>query len=145
MNDADLAEVANDGGASITRPQDPAARMSGRVVKAPEGVLPPAVAEQARKARRRFMGQALAMGAGVATTGAASAAAAAAAGDGDPAILQLPAHSKGLGQPVALTGYGSPSVWEKNIQRRQSPGLTQVPQASVSFCPLQSLFGIITP
>ena len=33
----------------------------------------------------------------------------------------------------------------KEIQRRQSPGLTQVAQASVSFCPLQSLFGIITP
>jgi sulfane dehydrogenase subunit SoxC len=46
---------------------------------------------------------------------------------------------------VVARGYGSPSQWEQNIQRRQSPGLTRVPQASVSFCPLQSLFGIITP
>jgi sulfane dehydrogenase subunit SoxC len=31
------------------------------------------------------------------------------------------------------------------VQRRQSPGLTQTSQASVSFAPLQSLFGIVTP
>jgi sulfane dehydrogenase subunit SoxC len=31
------------------------------------------------------------------------------------------------------------------VQRRQSPGLTQTKQASVSFAPLQSLFGIVTP
>jgi len=118
--------------------------MSGRIVKAPEGHLPADVVESARKARRRFMGRALAFGAGAIGAGA-SAADAMAAGAGDPAILELPEHSKGLGQPVAATGYGMPSKWERNIQRRQSPGLTQVPQASVSFCPLQSLFGIITP
>jgi sulfane dehydrogenase subunit SoxC len=38
-----------------------------------------------------------------------------------------------------------PSVHEQNLQRRESPGLTRVPQASVSFTPLQGLFGIITP
>ena len=122
-------------------------QMSGRIIKAPEGDLSPELLEDARKARRSFMGRALAMGAGA--TGAASAVAATGLrdgiGDGDPAILKLPAHSTGLGQPVASTGYGMPSKWEKNIQRRPSPGLTQVPQASVSFCPLQSLFGIITP
>ena len=32
-----------------------------------------------------------------------------------------------------------------NVQRRQSPGLTPQPQSSVSFTPLQNLFGIITP
>ena len=122
----------------------PTARMSGRIVPAPEAPLPPPLADAARKARRRFMAQALAMGAGGTAAGAA-AAAAPIVGDGDPAILKLPAHSTGLGQPVAARGYGLPSQWEKNIQRRQSPGLTQVPQASVSFCPLQSLFGIITP
>ncbi|MEO8835417.1 MAG: sulfite dehydrogenase [Caldimonas sp.] len=113
--------------------------MSGRIRKAPENHLPPDAIERARKARRRFMGTALALGAG--TAGAAPAA----LGAGDPNILELPAHSKGLGLPVASSGYGSPSKWEHNIQRRPSPGLTQVPQASVSFCPLQSLFGIITP
>ncbi|MEO8923936.1 MAG: sulfite dehydrogenase, partial [Caldimonas sp.] len=114
-------------------------RMSGRLRKAPEDTLEAGDVERARRARRRFMGAALAMGAGTAASAAPTS------GDGDPNILELPAHSKGLGLPVALTGYGSPSKWEKNIQRRPSPGLTQVAQASVSFCPLQSLFGIITP
>jgi sulfane dehydrogenase subunit SoxC len=66
-------------------------------------------------------------------------------GDGDPAILELPAHSRGLGQPVATQGYGAPSAWEKNLARRESPGLTRVGAASVSFTPLQGLFGMITP
>ncbi|MEO5732951.1 MAG: sulfite dehydrogenase, partial [Rubrivivax sp.] len=64
---------------------------------------------------------------------------------GDPAILQLPEHSKGLGKPVVTDGYGHPSKFEVNVQRRQSPGLTQSAQSSVSFAPLQSLFGIVTP
>jgi sulfane dehydrogenase subunit SoxC len=65
--------------------------------------------------------------------------------DGDEAILKLPEHSKKLGLAVASNPYGLPSQWEKNLQRRESPGLTRVPQASVSFTPLQGLFGIITP
>ncbi len=116
-------------------------QMAGRIVKAPEGHLSAEQFEAARKARRSFMGKALAFGAGT----AAAASAAVRAADGDPAILTLPAHSTGLGQGVATEGYGKPSVWEKAIQRRESPGLTRVPQASVSFCPLQSLVGIITP
>ncbi|HEX4856884.1 MAG TPA: sulfite dehydrogenase, partial [Limnobacter sp.] len=64
---------------------------------------------------------------------------------GDPAIINLPDHTKGLGQPVASMPYGMPSQYEKNLQRRESPGLTRVSAASVSFCPLQGLFGIITP
>ena len=123
-------------------------QMSGRILKAPEGHLPADLLEQARKARRSFMGRALAMGAGAGGAAGAGVASSATAliGDGDPAILTLPEHSKGLGQPVAMEGgYGKPSNWEKNIRRRESPGLTRVPQSSVSFCPLQSLFGIITP
>ncbi|MFZ1501178.1 MAG: sulfite dehydrogenase [Giesbergeria sp.] len=93
--------------------------------------------------RRDFMRGAFA----TALAGAAAPAALAKGNaDGDPAILQLPAHSRGLGQPVASNdGYGRPSRYEANVQRRQSPGLTQTPQASVSFAPLQSLFGIVTP
>jgi len=64
---------------------------------------------------------------------------------GDPAILNLPEHSRSLGQPVAARGYGLPSQHEKNLQRRESPGLTRVGGSSVSFAPLQGLFGIITP
>jgi sulfane dehydrogenase subunit SoxC len=68
-----------------------------------------------------------------------------ASGQGDPNILELPAHSKALGQSVAARGYGVPSAYEKNLQRRESPGLTRVSQSGVSFTPLQGLFGIITP
>jgi sulfane dehydrogenase subunit SoxC len=53
----------------------------------------------------------------------------------------LPAQSLGR----ASEGYGKPSKYEANVQRRQSPGLTPTRQASVSFAPLQSLFGIVTP
>ncbi len=66
-------------------------------------------------------------------------------GLGDANILELPAHSKALGQSVAARGYGIPSAFEKDLQRRESPGLTRVSQAGVSFTPLQGLFGIITP
>ena len=64
---------------------------------------------------------------------------------GDDAILVPQPHAVALGQPVAATGYGLPSRYERNLQRRESPGLTRVTQSSVSFCPLQGLFGIITP
>ena len=113
----------------------------GRVVPAPENTLSADGLETARKARRSFMGKALVMGAGV----AAASKAAFAAPAGEDAILKLPAHTTGLGQGVATDGYGKPSKWESNLTRRESPGLTRVTQASVSFCPLQGLFGIITP
>jgi sulfane dehydrogenase subunit SoxC len=114
----------------------------GRVRPAPENHLGAGQLEQARKARRSFMGKALAMGAGAI---AATQAPRARAAEGDPAILEMPEHTRGLGRPVADPAYGQPSKWEANLQRRQSPGLTRVPQASVSFTPLQGLFGIITP
>jgi len=44
-------------------------RFSGRIAKAPEGHLDPVLLETARVARRRFMGRALALGAGAAATG----------------------------------------------------------------------------
>ncbi len=110
----------------------------GRILPAPENHLGTQELETARKARRSFMGKALAMGAGVAASTQAAAA-------GEDAILKLPRHSTNLGQPVVTDGYGKPSKWESNLQRRESPGLTRVGGASVSFCPLQGLFGIITP
>jgi sulfane dehydrogenase subunit SoxC len=99
---------------------------------------------EARAGRRDFIRGAFA----AAAAGAAAVHAQgrqAVSGEGDPNILELPAHSKGLGQPVVTDGYGKPSRYEANVQRRQSPGLTQTKQASVSFAPLQSLFGIVTP
>ena len=107
--------------------------MSSRTV--PTGRVLPAPAD-----RRGFLKRTL-----VLAGGAAAGLAGGARAQGDAAILELPAHSKGLGQPVAARGYGLPSEYEKNLQRRESPGLTRVPQASVAFTPLQGMFGILTP
>jgi len=119
---------------------------TGRVRKAPENFLDVPgihrVAAEARQGRRDFLRGAFAAAAAGTATMAAGATAAA---RGDANILELPAHSTGLGRPVVTDGYGKPSQYEANVQRRQSPGLTQTRQASVSFAPLQSLFGIVTP
>ena len=124
-------------------------QMTGRVRKAPENfVKGDAVAQvfaEAKAGRRNFIRGAFAAAAAGVTATTALAQNAQSVGEGDPNILELPAHSKGLGQPVANEGYGKPSKFEANVQRRPSPGLTQTRQASVSFAPLQSLFGIITP
>ncbi len=121
-------------------------KLPGKILKAPEYFLTQkdiqAVKTQAPQGRRDFLAKALAAAAGVTATASAAAQAAA---EGDPNILNLPAHATGLGQAVASPGYGKPSQFETNLQRRQSPGLTQTTQASVSFAPLQSLFGIVTP
>lgn len=113
--------------------------------RAPENFLSAEQVRDVQAGRRGFLAGAMA----AAAVGASGAAVAqgnpAPASGGDDNILNLPAHSKSLGQAVAARGYGMPSVWEKNLQRRESPGLTRVSQASVSFCPLQGLFGIITP
>lgn len=115
-----------------------------RLRKAPEGFLDrdgiASVAAEARQGRRDFIRGAFAAAAAGLAGGAAAQAPA-----GDPNILELPEHTRGLGQPVVTDGYGKPSRHEANVQRRQSPGLTQTRQASVSFAPLQSLFGIVTP
>lgn len=108
----------------------------GSLTRAPEGFLNAAQIREVRAGRRSFLAGAMA---------AALAGGARAAGEGDQEILELPEHSKALGQPVAARGYGQPSVWEQNLQRRESPGLTRVRRSSVSFCPLQGLFGIVTP
>lgn len=124
---------------------------SGRVIKAPENFLNQdgikTVFSEAKKGRRDFIRNAFA-------AAAAGAAVPVAMAQGNPVpveggdvnILNLPAHSVGLGQGVAQNdGYGKPSQYESGVQRRQSPGLTQTTQSSVSFAPLQSLFGIVTP
>ena len=121
---------------------------SGRLRKAPENFIArdgvARVFAEARSGRRDFLRGAFAAAAAGAALPAARAQAVA-PNDGDPNILTLPEHSRGLGQAVATDGYGKPSKYERNVQRRQSPGLTQTTQASVSFAPLQSLFGIVTP
>ncbi|KQX89434.1 sulfite dehydrogenase [Variovorax sp. Root473] len=124
-------------------------QQTGQVRKAPENFLDAqgvrAVFAEAGKGRRDFIRNAFAAAVAGTATSSALAQPRPAVGDGDPAILNLPAHSTGLGQPVVTDGYGKPSKYEANVQRRQSPGLTPTAQASVSFAPLQSLFGIVTP
>jgi sulfane dehydrogenase subunit SoxC len=116
--------------------------LSGRFLRrAPENFLNAGQVLQVRAGRRGFLAGAFA----AAAAAAAAATPVRAESAGEKEILELPPHSKGLGQPVAARPYGLPSVFEKNLQRRESPGLTRVSQASVSFCPLQGLFGIITP
>jgi sulfane dehydrogenase subunit SoxC len=131
----------------------------GHIVRAPENFIDPALAQTITQhgtdgERRSFLRQsflaalaggsaAVSRGAGAADTGPSASATMPEAGD--PAILTLPPHSKALGQPVAQNPYGQPSRFENRLLRRESPGLTRVAAASVSFTPLQGLFGIITP
>ena len=123
---------------------------TGRLLRAPEGFLGPdgvrTVLGEAKAGRRDFMrGAFAAAAAGLASGRAVAQAAPVPNGTGDPNILELPEHSRGLGQAVASEGYGKPSQYESSLQRRQSPGLTPTAQSSVSFAPLQSMFGIVTP
>ena len=93
----------------------------GRVVSAPENHLSAAQLRAARLARRSFIqrgtASALLVGAGVARAEDKSL---------------IPPWTRSLGAPVVTHGYGMPSKYEANVQRRQSPGLTPQPQASVS-------------
>ena len=119
----------------------------GRLRRAPENFLSAEDIAAVAAGRRGFLKKAFAAaGASLATGASVRALAAEPAADaGDPAILTLPEYSKTLGKPVAANGYGVPSKFEHNLQRRESPGLTRVSAASVAFAPLQGLFGIITP
>ncbi len=120
---------------------------SGRIRPAPENHL----AAPPDRARRGFLRQAaavggstLAAGAGV-LTGATVGRAIAAEDLGKNLPPNVPEWSRTLGAPVLASAYGMPSKVEGNVKRRESPGLTRTPQSSVSFTPLQNLFGIITP
>ncbi len=106
--------------------------------RAPENFLNPEEIRQVQRGRRDFLRAALT------TAGAAAAGVAAAQAQGERVILEPQPHATSLGQPVAATGYGTPSKHERNLMRRESPGLTRVAAASVSFSPLQGMFGIIT-
>jgi sulfane dehydrogenase subunit SoxC len=56
-----------------------------------------------------------------------------------------PDWTKATGSGVVDQPYGKPSEFEKDVIRRNVPWLTATPESSVSFTPLQSLDGIITP
>jgi sulfane dehydrogenase subunit SoxC len=121
----------------------------GRLKRAPENFVSAELstdvsANGITEARRGFLRNSFlaAMAAGAST---ASPLAFAQGSAGDPTILDKQVWQTTLGQPVAARPYGVPSKYEANLQRRESPGLTRVSAASVSFAPLQGLFGIITP
>ncbi len=123
-------------------------KKSGRLIKAPENFLAQDDVKRPELMRRKFLAASVSSAAAsMAVVGIASGvrSAHAAPGAGDPNILNMPAHTTGLGMPVAANPYGLPSQYEKGLQRRESPGLTRVSAASVAFTPLQGTFGIITP
>ncbi len=116
----------------------------GRIRKAPESFLDADFLNTIKKEglneeRRSFLRKAF-LAAGAATAAPLSSALAA----DDPNIVNIPEWSKTLGNPVGTNPYGLPSKYERNVIRRESPGLSPVPQASVAFTPLQSTFGIVT-
>ena len=113
----------------------------GRLQRAPEHFLTATQQREVVGGRRDFLrGALLAAAAGSATAAWHPAS----AREGSPAILKPQPHAITLGKPVAERGYGLPSQWETNLMRRESPGLTRVAASSVSFSPLQGMFGIIT-
>ncbi|MDD3482376.1 sulfite dehydrogenase [Azovibrio restrictus] len=98
------------------------------------------VARQGASSRRSFLRNSF-----IAAAGAMAAPMLTRAAEGDPNILGNPPWTTSLGMPVAANPYGLPSKYERNLVRRESPGLTRVSGSSVAFTPLQGLFGIITP
>jgi sulfane dehydrogenase subunit SoxC len=115
--------------------------MPGRIVPAPENhVALPALPD-----RRSFLRRAAALSGGALGAGATGSAVAQGGDLAKNLPPNVPDYSKTLGTPVLASPYGMPSKYEKNVQRRESPGLTRTPHSSVGFTPLQSLFGIITP
>jgi sulfane dehydrogenase subunit SoxC len=115
-------------------------KQPGRLRPAPENFLSEEQIKAVGAGRRDFLRKSfLAAGAALAAPLAVRAS------EGDPNILQNPEWTTTLGQPVALRPYGMPSKFESQLVRRESPGLARVGGASVSFAPLQGMFGIITP
>ncbi len=110
----------------------------GRIVPAPEHPL-----AAPSSGRRGFLRRAAALSGGALAGGAGVAAAGAELARNLPP--NVPEWSRTLGAPILASPYGVPSRFEANVRRRESPGLTRTPHSSVSFTPLQSLFGIVTP
>jgi sulfane dehydrogenase subunit SoxC len=67
------------------------------------------------------------------------------AGEPDPAIVNLPDHTRYLGEGVEAHPYGKPSKFEAHVVKRDVQWLTASRQSSVNFTPLHELDGIITP
>ncbi len=65
---------------------------------------------------------------------------------GDPNILEEVPWGTKLGDPVTKNRYGKPSPYEHNVIRRNSQLLASGNwYASIAMCPIQDLYGILTP
>ena len=83
-------------------------KKSGRIIKAPENFLAKEDAKSPELMRRKFLTASVgSAAASMAALGLAAGAHSvqAALGEGDPNILNLPEHTKGLGLPVAANPY----------------------------------------
>ena len=116
--------------------------MPARLKRAPEHFLDRQQIRAVQTGRRDFLRAGFLAAAATAAPPALAQTTSSAAGE--KVILEPLPHAVTLGQPVAATGYGMPSKYEKNLARRESPGLNRVAAASVAFSPLQAMFGIIT-
>jgi sulfane dehydrogenase subunit SoxC len=114
--------------------------MSGPIRQQPPPYfLPQAGKNKAEGSRRSILRIGAAMAGGAMLGRAASAA----AGESSPPVE--PDWTQAVGPGVVDRPYGKPSDFEKDVIRRNVPWLTATPESSVSFTPLQSLDGIITP
>src|SRR5258706_4523967 len=104
-------------------------RDPGRVQRAPENFLDAAQITEVQAGRRDFL-----RGAFVAAA-ALGAGRTVAAEAGDPAILNLPEHSRSLGQPGAAPGYRDSSPSEKNPHWPERPWPTARCRYSASVRP----------
>jgi sulfane dehydrogenase subunit SoxC len=84
-------------------------------------------------------------GAGLALAATATSSIAARAAEPDPAVVDLPDHTRYLGDGVEARPYGTPSKFEAHVVKRDVEWLTASRQSSVNFTPLHELDGIITP
>ncbi len=94
---------------------------------------------------KRYNRRSFLKGTGIAAAATAVSWRASRAGEPDPAIVNLPDHSKYLGEGVQAHPYGSPSQYEANVIRRDVEWLTATRESSVNFTPIHDLDGIITP
>ena len=88
----------------------------GRIIAAPENHLTAETLRAAQRSRRGFLGGSAAIAGALA---AASGRALAQAAYEPP---NVPPWTRTLGAPVTLRPYGTPSEFEANVVRRQSPG-----------------------
>lgn len=92
----------------------------------------------AQPQRRQFLGLGIASGAGVLLPTKLQA-------QSQQPALKVEPWNQVLGKGVATAPYGSPSPYENQVVRRYLPWMNATRASSVSFTPLQDLFGIITP